>query len=58
MNNETPGIYYNLAVLYRKTGLPEDAIKNLEKAIKLDPDFLSAYPLLTGLYEANGKTKK
>lgn len=50
--------WWNLAVAQEASGNEEDAVANLERAIRLDPSIAEAYGLLARLYEKRGERGK
>ena len=48
-------IYFNLGVLYRAQGLDEDGIKQLRRAVQIDPRFFKAHYELALALETIGK---
>ncbi|MFO8057400.1 MAG: CheR family methyltransferase [bacterium] len=52
-----PGTYFLLALLEERSGPPEDAIKDYQRAILLDPDFAMAHFNLAHLYLKLGREK-
>jgi tetratricopeptide (TPR) repeat protein len=51
LNLQIPEIYLKKALLFKRSRVPEEAIKNLETAITLDPNFAPAYRDLIELYQ-------
>jgi putative inorganic carbon (hco3(-)) transporter len=51
-------IYYNLGLLYEKTGDHPKAIENVEHAVNLKPNYKEARYALAILYKRDGKTDK
>ena len=49
-----PGVHHALAVLYRDTGRPGEAIEEAEAAVRLQPDFDLAHALLGDLRAEEG----
>jgi type IV pilus assembly protein PilF len=52
---ENPKIYYYLAIAYFGKGYSEKAIEACEKAVRLKPDYSSAYNFLGTLYYSRGQ---
>ena len=57
INNESPDIYFNLGLIYKKKGLLKDSEKNYRNAIKLNPNFLDTYINLGVVLEQQEKYK-
>ena len=53
-----PSPIYNLGIVYQKMGEMDSAIACMEKAIRTDPDLLSAYKVLSDLYRTKGLQAK
>ncbi len=51
-------IHYNIALDYKKRGKIKKAIKELFKALSIDPDYAKAHALLGSIYSEMGYTQK
>ena len=54
LDPEDPSVHHALAVLYRDTGRPREAIEEAHAAIRLQPDFDLAHALLGDLFAEAG----
>ncbi len=52
--NASAMVHRDLGIVYGETGHPEDATKQLQQAILLDPSYVSAHWRLAKIYQATG----
>ena len=55
---DQPEILYNLAIIHKSQGKNQEAVAELEKAIKLNEQFVGARMILGDLYAQLGETDK
>jgi tetratricopeptide (TPR) repeat protein len=53
-SNASAMVHRDLGIVYGETGHPEDAMKQLQQAVLLDPSYVSAHWRLAKLYQATG----
>ena len=58
LDPDDPGVHHALAVLYRNTGRPREAIEEAHAAIRLQPDFDLAHALLGDLFAEAGNRQQ
>jgi tetratricopeptide (TPR) repeat protein len=52
--NSSAMVHRDLGIVYGETGRPEDAMKQFQQAILLDPNYVSAHWRLAKIYQATG----
>jgi Tfp pilus assembly protein PilF len=56
--NDDPFVYFELSSIYLTKGDRKKAIKNLQKTIEIDNNYLDAYYSLAQIYEESGEIDK
>ncbi|NLO90397.1 MAG: tetratricopeptide repeat protein, partial [Elusimicrobia bacterium] len=52
-----PEVHYKLALVCYKLGKYDDAVRNLQRAVELAPDYMEARYMLAQFYESRGSTE-